>query len=169
MRNIRCTLAVALCATILFVGPSLALSVGDRAPEIKVKDWLNTGKQSLAQLRGRIVVLEFWATWCPPCLASIPHLNKIHRTYKGEKIQLLSFARETRTFIQTFQQSRNLSIEYPIGADSSLFDTYGVSSIPYAFLIGRDGKVLWHGISNSKQMDEEIRSALRRYARRKGE
>ncbi|MBT9586269.1 TlpA family protein disulfide reductase [bacterium] len=56
------------------------LAIGRRAPEIKAQSWLNSKPLSLAKLRGKVVVVEFWATWCPPCRHSIPHLSKLYDT-----------------------------------------------------------------------------------------
>lgn len=140
------------------MGSSLPLGV--EPPEVVAADWLNTDSpQTLAALRGKVVLVEFWATWCSPCVAGIPHLNQLHKKYHGDGLKILSFTDEDRATIEAFQKSHT-PIEYTIGVGSSLDRKYGVTGIPHAFLIGRTGKLVWHGHPASPECDEKIELAL---------
>jgi len=137
-----------------------SLPLGAEPPEIVAADWLNTDSpQTLAELRGKVVLVEFWATWCGPCVAGIPHLNQLHKKYHSDGLKILSFTDEDRTTIEAFQKAHT-PIEYTIGVSSNLDRTYGVTGIPHAFLIGRTGKLLWHGHPASPECDEKIELAL---------
>jgi thiol-disulfide isomerase/thioredoxin len=133
--------------------------VGEAAPEISAGAWINLKNPlTLAKLRGKVVLVDFWATWCGPCIQCIPHLNELHRQYAGRNFELLSFVEEGHQTMDGFL--KRTSVEYPISLESGSLEDYGISSIPHAFLIDRDGKIIWHGNSASPEMDKAISAAL---------
>jgi thiol-disulfide isomerase/thioredoxin len=133
--------------------------VGETAPEISAKEWINLKTPpTLGSLRGKVVLVEFWATWCGPCVECIPHLNELQRKYAGGNFQLLSFVEEGHQTMDKFLTRKN--VEYPIGLESDSLQDYGISSIPHAFVIDRTGKIIWHGHSASPDLDKVIATAL---------
>jgi len=115
----------------------------DLAPEIQAGYWLNSAPLRLADLRGKIVVLEFWATWCPPCRTSIPHLIKMYDAYKDKGVALVSLTNEPRETVEPFVEK--MKMLYPIGGGSPSGGAYGVRGIPHAFIISPAGEVVWEG------------------------
>ena len=140
------------------------VKVGQQAPEIKARKWFNTQvAPSLAMLRGRIVVVEFWATWCPPCRKSIPHLNALHNRYKDKGVVILGLSDEGADKVQPFIREMNKTekdMEYPVGAGSKDLAAYGVTGIPCAFLLDAQGKVIWVGHPMSG-LDQAIANVLK--------
>jgi thiol-disulfide isomerase/thioredoxin len=133
--------------------------VGEPAREFCAEMWINlSDPPTLADLRGKVVLVEFWATWCGPCIESIPHLNGLFHKYDGKNFQLLSFVEEGHKTMDKFLSKRH--VEYPIGLESSSLEDYGISGIPHAFVIGRDGQIVWHGHTASPEMDMAISAAL---------
>ncbi len=133
--------------------------VGETAPEISAEEWINSKKPlTLADLRGKVVVVDFWATWCGPCIECIPHLNELQRKYAGKSFQLLSLVLEGHQTMDPFLTKKH--IEYPIGLESSSLDDYGITEIPDAFVIDQNGKIIWHGNSRSSEIDTVIAKAL---------
>ena len=120
--------------------------IGVEPPEVAAADWLNTDSPpTLASLRGKVVLVEFWATWCGPCVAGIPHLNELQTKYRAAGLRVISLTDDDRAKVEAFQKSAKSPIEYTVGVGSDLSAKYGVTSIPQAFLIGRSGKLLWQG------------------------
>jgi len=159
----RCNLWVPFAAVILAM-PAFAaeLRVGDMAPEIQVKEWLNApgGKAlSLAALKKNIVVVEFWATWCPPCLKSIPHLVKMNGKYTSKGVVILGITDEKRGTVQKF--ATDMHMDYPVGLGSHSLETYGVEGIPHAFIVAPGGKIVWSGhpmMGLEKALEATLRS-----------
>jgi len=138
---------------------ALSPKVGKAAPEFSAKEWINSQKPlTLAGLRGKVVVVDFWATWCGPCVECIPRLNELQNKYSGKNFQLLSFVKEGNQTMDPFLTKRH--VEYPIGLESGSLDDYGITSIPYAFVIDQNGRIIWQGNSGSSEMDKVIAKAL---------
>ncbi len=131
--------------------------------EISAARWLNTDVNpvTLAGLAGKVVVLEFWATWCPPCLASIPHLVELHHKYQDEGVVIVALTNEDydRANIGPFMEKMKMT--YIVGTGSTTDQAYGVRGIPHAVVIGRDGKLVWRGHPMGG-LDDAIETALGR-------
>jgi thiol-disulfide isomerase/thioredoxin len=133
--------------------------VGAVPPEVSAKDWLNTDRPpTLAGLKGKVVVVDFWATWCGPCVEGIPHLNGLHADYGPKGLAILSFTDQSKQGIERFM--RRTPMRYVVGTGSELAAEYGVGGLPHAFVIGRDGKVVWEGDPGDKEFDKRVLAAL---------
>jgi thiol-disulfide isomerase/thioredoxin len=133
--------------------------VGTVPPEVVAKDWLNADvAPTLAGLKGKVVVVEFWATWCGPCVAGIPHLNKLHEEYASKGLVILSVTDQSKAGIENFRNDKPM--KYVLGTGSELAAEYGVGGIPHAFIVGKDGKLAWHGNPNDKEFDNQLLAAL---------
>ena len=97
---------------------------------------------SLKALRGKVVMLEFWATWCPPCRMSVPELKQLHENMKGEDFTILAIAVEdTLSKVKRFVEERE--IEYTVLMDNKGIDKlYRVSSIPTTIVLDKEGNVV---------------------------
>jgi thiol-disulfide isomerase/thioredoxin len=116
---------------------------GTTAHEIAAKSWLNSEPLTLASRSGKVTVVEFWATWCPPCRKSIPHLNGVAEKYQGKDVLLIGLTNEDRETVEPF--AKQIGMKYPVGIGSRTGQDYGVQGIPSAFVIGKDGKIAWSG------------------------
>lgn len=110
--------------------------------------WGNGGTVDFAALQGKVVVVEFWAAWCPPCRRSVPHLNELWAKHKDNGLQVIAVTKLDQR--QTEEQARTYArehIRYPVAitSDPATYQAYGIRGIPHAVVIGRDGKVKWTG------------------------
>jgi thiol-disulfide isomerase/thioredoxin len=135
--------------------------VGTLAPEISAKEWLNNPNvPTLASMRGKVVLVEFWATWCGPCVQGIPHLNDVQNKYADKGFTLLSFTEQSRRGIEEFAKLYKMT--YAVGLESQdTFDRYGVTTIPQAFLLDKSGKIIWEGNSGDAALDGAVQAALK--------
>jgi thiol-disulfide isomerase/thioredoxin len=137
-------------------------AAGSEPPAIAATAWFNwTGDKppTLKGLHGKVVAVEFWATWCGPCVAGIPHLSALHEKYGKEGLVILSLSDQEAKPIEQFIKDK--SMKYAVGAGSQAFREYGITGIPHAYLIGRDGKVLWHGHPADEAFEKGIAAALK--------
>ncbi len=123
-------------------------AVGSPAPEFGGKQFYNlppamSSPVTLASLRGRVVLIDFWATWCGPCVASIPHLIDLHQKYADQGLVIVGHTDGSSTNLEGFIKSKNIPYLISVGAD--IGDAYGVSGIPAVFVIDPDGKIAWSG------------------------
>jgi len=94
---------------------------------------------TLAQLRGKAVVLEFWATWCGGCVAAIPHLNQLAQQFKDEPVVFLSVSDEDAGIVHAFLKKRPMSGLIGIDKDGATFRKYGIDARPQTLLIDAQG------------------------------
>lgn len=122
--------------------------------EISGGEWLNSEPLTMEALKGKIVVLEFWATWCPPCRTSIPHLAKLYEEYKEKNVVLISFSNEPMNTVQPFAKQNGMV--WPMVTASNLGASYEVRGIPHAIIVGKDGNLAWQG-HPMQGLDEELK------------
>ncbi len=129
-----------LVATSAEAGPQ----PGEAPPPITLERLLQAPSDARASwdaLEGEVVVLEFWATWCGPCVAAIPHLNKLAEKYEDKPVRFISITDEPREKIEAFLQKRPIKAWVGLDTDRSMHRDYGIKAIPHTVLIGLDGKV----------------------------
>lgn len=105
---------------------------------------------TLSQLRGKVVLLDFWATWCGPCRSAMPHLNDLYKTYRGRDLEVIGLSLDMGNMERVKRFSLNMGIEYTIVmADDKVVKNYGISPIPTTYLIDRQGYISskWIGFS----------------------
>jgi thiol-disulfide isomerase/thioredoxin len=114
--------------------------VGQSLPKLSVQ-WLDKKPET----EGKPMIVEFWATWCPPCRSSIPHLNEIYAKYKDKGLQIVGITDEDRAKIKKFE--KEVPIEYAVGLDANgkYAKPFGIKGIPHAVLVDKTGKVVWEG------------------------
>jgi thiol-disulfide isomerase/thioredoxin len=130
------------------------LNLGDPAPALTVKEWIHGNPVDLTNYAGRVTVVEYWATWCPPCRASIPHLTEMQRKY-GDKVAIVGIASAERDpkDMPAFMEKWAAKIGYSIALDTdsrdarkALYEQMAPEGIPTAYVIGSDGRILWAGM-----------------------
>jgi len=159
----RTALKLAAAAALLLALPALAApGIGDKAPDFKLKT-LNGDKEiSLADLRGKVVYLDFWASWCGPCRRSFPEVKKLHQEYKDKGMEVLAISLD-----RSPEPAIKFMAEQMAGFES-LFDMnggvanglFGVRSIPTTVIIGPDGTIAYSMIGFNPAKVGEIKSTI---------
>ena len=144
-----------------------ATLIGQVAPGFELPD-LSGKLHRLEDLRGKVVLLNFWATWCMPCRVELPLLEELHRargnraraeqTHAQESLLVLGVNNETEEKARRFVQERDLTFPNLADAENTLARAYSVESIPTTVVIGKDGKVAFYAVG--PQTLEQLRQVL---------
>jgi peroxiredoxin len=134
--------------------------VGAPAPAIVASSWLNWqgDAPTLESLKGRVVLLEFWGTWCGPCVRAMPGIQKLHDRYRERGLTVLAISYETPEKMQPFLQTNAYTM--PVGSDPEkrTIAAYGISGWPTTILLDKEGKVAHVG--SPYEAEEAVEKAL---------
>lgn len=168
-------LAVGMLAMRLWGGgaasPEDAAMVGEPAPVFSLPIVAGEGaddgeRVSLEALRGEVVVLDFWASWCRPCQYSVPVMNRVHERY-GDRAHVYGLNVEESASLGVVREGyRQFQMGFPSLRDEGgvAQSGYAVTSIPTVVIVGRDGAVHWvhRGVPDEDELAEQIEGALTR-------
>lgn len=123
------------------------------------------GTVSLASLRGQTVLIDFWATWCPPCLEEVPELNAVSRELQGKDARILAISVDNLTLEALAEWLTERDVKYPVAlGDTDLAGMYGADAFPFHVVLGPDGKVL-ERLESGFHDREQLRAVLARHAK----
>lgn len=181
---VRSTMAVAVLGGLASLSALDArandlLTIGSEAPALDVEHWVQNGEGKFGKVtkfeKDKVYVVEFWATWCGPCVASMPHIVETQKKYAEKGVQIISISDEPKDTVEEFLDRkvprsekettfRELTKSYCLTTDpdGSSNETYmqaaGQNGIPCAFIVGKDGKIEW--IGHPMEMDEPLQSVV---------
>ncbi len=138
----------------------ITLRMGDPAPKLTCGEWIQ-GVPVTEFSKDKAYLVEFWATWCGPCVASIPHLNELYLKFRDKGLVVIgqNVEGKNQTPVKAFVTKMADRMTYPVALDNvdpagvgamnkTWLDAAGVNTIPTAFLVGKDGRIAWIGHPN---------------------
>lgn len=151
------------------------LSLVDQpAPEIDVKEWLRGEPATLASLRGQVVLLEFWATWCKPCEQMFPKLNQLDQQYRDRGLNVIALTRhylayrgtaeaqaEELNLMRKMAEDHGLTFRVGVAEDERTQDLYGAAGVPTMALIDREGVVRYFYDGDEERFQEMLATCLK--------
>ncbi len=141
-------------AVLLFAAASLHAQVGEQAPSFSLKN--AEGKDvTLADMKGKIIILNFWATWCPPCRAEIPDFIRVYKKYQSKDVEIVGISLDHKGWDVVRPFVKNNNINYPVLlGDQKIAKAYGnISSIPTTFIIDKKGKIVDQHVGSITEKD----------------
>jgi cytochrome c biogenesis protein CcmG, thiol:disulfide interchange protein DsbE len=142
-----------------FVDTSTLKPAGD----FKLLD-LNGKPKTLADYRGKVTIVDFWATWCGPCKASIPHFIELQEKYGAQGVEIVGISLDTTgpKAVGAFAQGQKINYTILMGNDQVAAAYGGIKGIPVAFVVTQDGKIFrkYVGYRDKKVYDSDIRALL---------
>lgn len=160
-----------------FAGTEMAAKVTDMIAQIDMLESLKIGAEfpgfsfedlegkaiALADYRGKVVLVDFWATWCPPCIAELPHVLDVYREYHDKGFEIIGISLDKdKDKLETF--IANEKMDWPQyfdgkGWDNELSNKYAVSSIPATFLIGPEGTIIAKDLRGD-DLEKAVKTAI---------
>ncbi|HEX9707008.1 MAG TPA: TlpA disulfide reductase family protein [Steroidobacteraceae bacterium] len=166
MNGIRKLPLVALLAAfVAFAWPAAATDGSPPAPEFRLTDRAG-GELALSGLKGQVVMINFWASWCGPCRQEFPALDQIYSKYKPMGFQMLAINVESeKADAERFLGQTPVSFPILFDPDNKVSGNYGVSAMPTTFLVDRQGRLRWqhraYKPGDEAKYIERIRAMLR--------
>ncbi|MCH5374911.1 MAG: TlpA family protein disulfide reductase [Planctomycetes bacterium] len=165
----------------------LAALIGSEAAPLSVEAWVNGDPLTDADLKGKVVLLDFWSVWCGPCISTFPHLREWQEKYADKGLVIIGLTRyynytwnaeagravrsqekvtpeQEQQMLLSFAEHYNLHHRFAIQKDSTMSEFYGVTGIPHVVVIDREGIVrlmrVGSGEQNAKDIEEMIEKLI---------
>ncbi len=119
---------------------------GKAAPKFEVKKWLS----SEPKREGKVVLIDFWATWCGPCVKLVPELQQFQEKFKDDLV-VIGVSDEKEETVKAFIKNKGVTYSMAIDSSARMKKVVGVSGIPHVLIIGTDGIVRWQGFPGSSE------------------
>ncbi len=160
IRKVTAGLLVLLVSKAALVFGQGADFLGRIPPPFTAKEFLNTKGGKPPDTAGKVVMYEFWTTWCGVCVRAIPHLIHLDQTFRKKGLVLLSITYEERPAVERFLKKSKIT--YPVALDQGMemCTAYGVRGVPTAYILDVTGRVIWNGQPESLT-DDQIEELLR--------
>jgi thiol-disulfide isomerase/thioredoxin len=174
IRALRLLLLVSLLSFTLYCGsepgdsaagagtPDFAAGVGkgDPAPDFALAD-LGGGELTLSELSGKVRLIDFWATWCAPCVEEIPMLVELDKLYREAGLEIIAISDESREILETFRSEHAIEYKF-LHDDQDVSSEYLVLGLPYAILVDEQGTIVdtYLGPKPRKILERRIRELL---------
>jgi thiol-disulfide isomerase/thioredoxin len=151
-------------ATLFLFAPIVALGQESRPTQLTLKD-IQGRYIRLSDYQGKVVLVNFWATWCPPCRMEIPDLIRLQREYRGRGLQVIGVTYPPQKLAEVRRFVRREKVNYPVGlgtkATKLLFTTS--ETLPITIVIGTDGRIrdIIEGILLPEEFEQKIKPLLK--------
>ncbi len=123
-------------------GAAPTVTEGAMAPDFTVKD-LGGNEVRLSSLKGKVVLVNFWATWCPPCREEIPSMMKLNRSMEGKPFQMLAISIDEggKADVEKYFKTSGNSLPAYLDSDGAVSRTYGTTGVPETYIVDKGGRI----------------------------
>lgn len=158
----RAALAAALALLVASAAPAGALEEGEAAPEFSAPRLVGEGAVSLGAYRGKVVYLDFWASWCAPCLVSLPMLEELRKEFPADHFQILAVNLDREPArARSFLRKRKISYPSATDPEGRIPERFGLETMPTSYLIDARG-VVRHVHTGFRKGDvDDLRARIR--------
>jgi peroxiredoxin len=137
--------------------------INTKAPDFSLKD-VRGNDIALSSFKGKVVLLNFWATWCPPCKAEMPAMNKLYNEMKSRGFEVLAVTSDSSlSDVNDFLSRNKLDFRILFDEKKSVTRLYKVFSMPTTFLIGRDGTIVEKFYGEYDWTERDVRATIEKF------
>ena len=163
-RNFYLSISIAVAGILWFAAPLFrAEAATTAAPEWQLND-PDGQAVKLSDFKGKVVILDFWATWCPPCRAEIPGFIELQKRYSGQGLTVVGVSLDTAgaSVVKSFMMRVGMNYPVVIGNEKTAADYGGITAIPTTFVLDRTGNIVTshQGFASQVVFESEIRPLL---------
>ena len=158
----RKALVLSVLVAALLFGCTARNETSAAVSDFKLQD-LNGKTVKLSDFKGKPVLLDFWATWCPPCRAAIPGLEKLHKNYSGKGLVVLSISLDEGDWDSVKSFAAEHGITYPVlKGTEDVSSQFQVRTIPMLVIINKEGKIVkrYLGYGDDDELEKDIKTVL---------
>jgi peroxiredoxin len=161
------SLLAASAAAFLALAPASAQAAGEQASDFSLRD-LNNKEVSLSDYKGKVVLVNFWATWCGPCKVEMPHLDKMDKDFESRGFEVLSISTDdarAATGVKPFIKKNGYQFTVLLDKSTSVVSKYNpAKTVPYTAIIDREGRIahthMGYNPGDEDKMREEVLELL---------
>src|SRR3972149_6653843 len=141
MKKLLTVIAGSVLFLAIIIAPAQGNFPGERAPDFTLKS-ISGKNLKLSEFRGRVILVNFWATWCKPCKEELPYFNRLYSKYRDVGLEVLGINID-KDSLQASGMSQALNLTFPILLDppGQVSSLYKIRSMPTTFVIGKDGMI----------------------------
>jgi peroxiredoxin len=141
-------------------GPTGFAARPTEAPEFRLAR-VDGGEVALSDTDGKVRLIDFWATWCSPCVEEIPMLQELHAKYRDQGFEILAIAEEEAEILEEFVRDHGIEYTNLVGT-ADVASSYRVLGLPSAFLVDREGRIVesWQGPKPAAVLEAKVRDLL---------
>lgn len=133
---------------------------GGAAPALELRD-LDGGTRSLAEYRGKVVLVNFWASWCEPCRAEMPSIERLRRSMAGRPFEVLAVnVGDSSRVARQFAEKLSIGSTILLDRDGKTTRTWGAKVLPASFVIGPDGSIRYSYLGELDWSSADVRSSI---------
>ena len=133
--------------------------VGKDAPEITIRQWVTDNPPDIKNLTGKVYVIEFWATWCHPCVENIGHIIELLDKFRGTGLEFIALSQD-KSAEKVSQFVREKNINYHVAIDNGSADWFGITGYPTMVVVNHKGKVIWQGYPWKSDFEKAVTNAI---------
>jgi thiol-disulfide isomerase/thioredoxin len=164
-KNVKRAAVVVFCLVMLAALGITELSAATKVPDFSFPSIPGNERIDIRDFRGKVVLVNFWATWCSPCVQEMPSLQELHEKYGPKGFSVIGISVDQGGSKLVEKMTKKLGVTYPvvIGDTQTGRDFGGIFGVPTSFLIDRSGNVLkrYTGLISLDVFEEDIKAALR--------
>lgn len=135
--------------------------IGKKAPDFVLKD-ISGQTSSLSAYKSKVVLVCFWATWCPPCRSEMPALNKLYKDYRDKGLVVIGVSTDRKVeYVKDFLGKKPVDFPVLMDSDSKVSKQFGVFSMPTSFLLDKNGIIIKRFLGEEDWNSPEIRNMIK--------